>query len=159
MHTGPSHMWTELGCALPSPSGCLWFPALLLGQLPCAGAGLMLTLGLGLIPVGWALLQLVGGSGEGTWLSGPGCTQWVQGNETPENGSWFHPGFSRGLLVVAGRTCAGDELYNLCSIFCSCSVQKISYVFVCVFFFSIKCSLFSRDQGWVLLYQHHLHRK
>ncbi|KAI1239414.1 hypothetical protein IHE44_0012535 [Lamprotornis superbus] len=36
MHTGPSHVCTELGCALPTPSGCLRFPAPRLGQLLCA---------------------------------------------------------------------------------------------------------------------------
>lgn len=38
-------------------------------------------------------------------------------------------------------------------------VQYIRYLWSVFFLFSIKCSLFSRDQGWVLLYQHHLHKK
>lgn len=60
---------TELAWALPAPSGCLWFPAPWLGQLLCAGVGLMLTLGLGLVPAGRVLLQPMGGSGE----KDPGC--------------------------------------------------------------------------------------
>lgn len=62
-------MHTELGCALPAPSGCPRVPAPRLGQLPCAGVGLMLTLGLGLVPAGRVLLQLMAASGE----KDPGC--------------------------------------------------------------------------------------
>lgn len=65
--------------------------------------------------------------------------------------------WGRCLLCLGGQTT--DKLCHLLSTFCSRSVYRTSLVYVFVFLCSIKCCLFSRDQGWVLLCQHHLHKK